>query len=116
MSKDKLATEENMTKTIAISEDIYRILEEYAQSRGLAPDALVEKLISESIQRGTKSWYQTFREKMLEKNPELANRTKEEILKEFDRLSDKIAQGIHFKSLEDMERFMRREEFDPRRL
>ena len=30
------------------------------------------------------------------KNPGLANRTKEEILREFDRLSDKIAQGIDF--------------------
>lgn len=107
--------ENNKSKTITISEDIYRILEEDAQNRGLLPSILAEKLISESIHRSTKPWYQSFREKMLEENPELANRTREDILKEFDKLSDKMIQSIHFESLEDMERFIRREEFDPRR-
>lgn len=55
------------------------------------------------------SCYQNFRRKMLEERPELANRTKEEIVKEFDRLSNKIAEGFHFETLEEMERFMRSE-------
>lgn len=104
-----------MSKTITISEDIYRILEENAQDKGISLDALAERLISKSIEKSTKSWYQSFREKMIEENPELANRTREDVLNEFEKLSDKIAQSIHFESLDDMERFMRREEFDPRR-
>ena len=86
-----------------------------AQNRGVSPDALAEKLISEAIQRKTTSWYQTFRKNMLKERPELANRTKEEMVKEFDRLSNKIATGLHFETLEEMEQFMRREEFAPRR-
>ncbi|HIE26692.1 TPA: hypothetical protein EYP66_05360 [Candidatus Poribacteria bacterium] len=78
-------------------------------------NVLVEKLISEAIQKQTTSWYQTFRKKMLKEKPELANRTRGEIVKEFDRLSNKIAAGLHFETLEEMEQFMRREEFDPRR-
>jgi hypothetical protein len=104
-----------MAKTISISEKVYSILEKDAQNRGMSPDALAEKLISEAVQRKATSWYQMFRNKMLEERPELANRTKEEIIKEFDRLSSKIAAGFHFGTLEEMERFMRREEFDPRR-
>ncbi|MEK7400140.1 MAG: hypothetical protein AAB116_24610 [Candidatus Poribacteria bacterium] len=104
-----------MSKTITISEDIYRILEENAQDKGISLDALAERLISKSIEKSTKSWYQSFREKMIEENPELANRTREDVLNEFEKLSDMIAQSIHFESLDDMERFMRREEFDPRR-
>jgi hypothetical protein len=104
-----------MSKTITISEDIYRILEEDAQNKGISLDVLVEKLISKSIEKSTKSWYQSFREKTLKENPELENRSREDVLKEFDRLSDKIAQNIHFESLEDMEKFMGREELDPRR-
>ncbi|HGJ66120.1 TPA: hypothetical protein ENS27_12165 [bacterium] len=105
-----------MSKSITISENIYRILEEDAQDKGISLDALAEELIYKSIGRRSVSWYQSFREKMLKENPELANRTIDSISKEFETLSDKIAQGIHFESLEDMQKFMRREEFDPRRL
>jgi hypothetical protein len=104
-----------MAKTITVSDEVYFILRENAQSRGVPPNVLAEKLISEAIQKKTISWYQTFRKNMLKGRPELANRTKEEIVKEFDRLSNKIATGLHFKTLEEMEQFMRREEFDPRR-
>jgi hypothetical protein len=75
--------------------------------------SFVEKLISKSIEKSTKSWYQSFREKTLKENLELENRSREDVLREFDRLSDKIAQNVHFESLEDMEKFMRREELDP---
>ncbi len=104
-----------MAKTITVSDEVYFILRENAQNRGVPPNVLAEKLISEAIQKKTISWYQTFRKNMLKRRPELANRTKEEIVKEFDRLSNKIAAGLHFKTLEEMEQFMRREEFDPRR-
>lgn len=104
-----------MGKTITISDEVYSALKKDAESRGISPNVLAEKLISRAIQQETVSWYQTFRKKMLEERPELANRTKEEIVKEFDMLSDKIAAGLHFETLEEMERFMRREEFDPRR-
>jgi len=88
-----------MPKTITISEDIYLILEEDAQNKSISLDALVEKLLSESIEKSTKSWYQSFRDKMIKENPELENRSREDVLKEFDRLSNKIAQSIHFESL-----------------
>jgi predicted CopG family antitoxin len=104
-----------MAKTITISDEVYSVLRKDAQSRGVSPDALAEKLIARAIQKETASWYQTFRKKILEEKPELANKTKEEIVKEFDMLSDKIAAGLHFETLEEMERFMRREEFGPRR-
>ena len=104
-----------MAKTITISEEIYQVLKEDAQDRGMSPDILAEKLISEAVQNRTSSLYQSLRERILEENPELANMTEEEIIKEFDRLSDKITENCGFETLEDMERFMRREEFDPRR-
>ena len=100
-----------MAKTITISDEVYSALEKDAQNRGVSPNVLAEKLISKAVQREAISWYQTFRKKMLEKRPELANRTKEEIVKEFDRLSNKIAAGLHFETLEEMERLMRRGEW-----
>lgn len=104
-----------MAKTITISDEVYSILKKDAQNREMPPSVLAEKFISEAIQKKTTSWYQTFRKKMLEERPELVNRTKEEIVEEFDRLSNKIAAGLHFETLEEMEQFMRREEFGPRR-
>lgn len=98
-----------MAKTITVSDEAYSILQEDAQNRGMLPNVLAEKIISEVIQKNTISWYQTFRKNMLKERPELANRTKEEMVKEFDRLSNKIATGLHFETLEEMEQFMRRE-------
>ena len=104
-----------MSRTITVSDELYSILQENAQNRGVSPNILAEKLISEGIEKNIISWYQTFRRNMLKDKPELANRTTEEIVKEFDRLSSKIATGFNFETLEEMEKFMRREEFDPRR-
>ncbi len=95
-------------KSVTISDEVYSALEEDARNRGVSPDVLAEKLISRGIKKADASWYQTFRKKILAERPELANKTKEEIVKEFDMLSDKIAAGFHFKTLEEMERFMRR--------
>jgi predicted CopG family antitoxin len=106
---------ENMARTINISEEVYQALKEDAQDKGISPDALAEKLISGIVQKKTSSWHQSLKEKILKENPELANRTKDEIIKEFDRLSNKIAENSGFETLEEMEQFMRREEFDPRR-
>ena len=91
-----------MAKTITVSDEAYSILQEDAQNRGMLPNVLAEKIISEMIQKKTISWYQTFRKNMLKERPELANRTKEEMVKEFDRLSNKIATGLHFETLEEM--------------
>jgi hypothetical protein len=61
------------------------------------------------------SWYQSFKQEMLKKHPELAEWTKEQFVFEFERLSRKAAEGLPFETLEEMECFMRREKFDPRR-
>ena len=102
-------------KSIAISDEVYSALEEDARSRGVPPEVLAEELISRVIKKEDASWYQTFRKRILAERPELASKTKEEILREFDMLSDKIAEGFRFETMEEMEQFMRREEFDPRR-
>jgi hypothetical protein len=96
-----------MAKTITVSDEVYSILQGNAQKRGVPLNILAEKLISEGIEKNTTSWYQMFRRNMLKEKPELANRTKEEIIKNFDQLSNKIAAGIHFETLEEMEQFIR---------
>lgn len=59
-------------------------------------------------------WYQVFKEKLPQQKPELANRTQKEVREKFDELSEKIMEGYDFKTPEEMEHFMRREEIDPR--
>ena len=42
------------------------------------------------------------------------SRTQKEVREEFDKLSEKIMEEYDFKTPEEMEHFMRREEIDPR--
>lgn len=104
-----------MPKTIVVPDEVYKSLEEAAKDRGMSLDVLLRDLVTNLSPKGKKiSWHESFKQDILKKNPELAHWTKEQFQKEFDRLSKKAADGLKFQRLEDMERFMRREEIDPK--
>lgn len=44
--------------------------------------------------------------------PELKRESKQKAVTEFERLSEKIASNMRFKTLEELEKFMRREDYD----
>lgn len=44
--------------------------------------------------------------------PELKDEPKQKAVSEFEKLSEKIASNMKFKTLEELEKFMRREDYD----
>jgi predicted CopG family antitoxin len=105
-----------VSRTITVSDDVYSQLHEISKEREISFDALIKELITDlPHQKKQTSWYQSFKQEMLKKHPELAEWTKEQFVFEFERLSRKAAEGLPFETLEEMECFMRREKFDPRR-
>ena len=104
-----------MSRTVTISDDVYSQLHEILRERGTSFNALIKELVTDLPNKKKQtSWYQSFKQEMLEKHPELAKWTKEQFVLEFERLSKKAAEGLPFETLEEMENFMRRENFDPR--
>ncbi|MDZ7261164.1 MAG: hypothetical protein ONB05_03535 [candidate division KSB1 bacterium] len=73
------------------------------------------KLYKKPIQTtpGQFSWFEKLKRQILKDNPDLVHQTKAEMQKEFDGLSQKIMTGFNFQSWEEMQQFMRREEYAP---
>jgi prevent-host-death family protein len=61
------------------------------------------------------SLYDTLKEKILAKHPELAKESPERARREFERISEKIRRSLPFKNWKEMDRFAKGDRFGIRR-
>src|SRR5688572_5950587 len=62
-------------------------------------------------QRYPTSLYDTLKEKILAKHPELGKQSSERARREFDRISEKVRRSLPFKTWKEMDRFVKGDRF-----
>ena len=61
----------------------------------------------------TKSYREELKERIAQKDPQFLELTRNERAKEFERISAKVANGLPYRTPEELKKAMRREDFDP---
>ncbi|MDI6794773.1 MAG: hypothetical protein QME81_18225 [bacterium] len=77
------------------------------QERKPIPEAIKEIKTKKKIDP-----WSSLKKQMVKQYPELKNEPDEKSVAEFERLSEKAASNMKFKTLEELEKFMRREDYD----
>lgn len=70
---------------------------------------IIVTFVNESEKLGA---WESIKEKIAERHPKLTNKSKEELVEEFERLSEKAAKKMKFKNWKEAENFMRGELHD----
>jgi len=92
------------------SENRIKLLQNISLPEGLKIEVIIlkdEPVKQQSKKYRTHTWYDEFVKNM--SSSLLKQSSNEEIIKDFENLSNKVIKGFNFKNWQEMEKFMRRE-------